>query len=128
MRDKMDVSNFQDVASKPEFSYQRSPVYDRSFLILKKNNLDEYQPVGDYTILDEQEDIDFAEKKVMNLVTLLNGKEELIDLSEETEKRLLFHCKPRDNDNNKTQVVFYALGEVGVSKENAILTLDEGDS
>ncbi len=123
----MDVSKFQNVANGPVFSYEKNATDQRVFIILKRDEVGGYEPVGTYTVTDVDENISFTEKKVKNLVSVLNGKRELVDLSGETDKRLLFHRKPKDNDSDRTEIIFYALGDVGTSKENAVLILDEGD-
>lgn len=106
------------------FTYRPSPVYDRSFLIFEKSSDGNLNPVGDYTVLDAQEDRSLSEKKVMNLLTLLNGGEELLNLGTETKSRLLFQRKPKADDSSKTEIVFFTYNGHGVSKENAILTIE----
>jgi hypothetical protein len=103
------------------YTYRHNPLYERSFLIFKADS-----PVGDYTILDEAEDRSLAEKKMMNLIRRLNGERDLLPLGEFTKSRLLFHCKPKMDQSDPTEVVFYTYDGKGVSKENAILTI-QGD-
>ena len=103
------------------YTYRQNPLYERSFLIFKAD-----APVGDYTILDEEEDRTLAEKKMMNLIRRMNGSSDLIPLGEITKSRLLFHRKPKQYPHDRTEVVFYTYNGKGVSKENAILTI-EGD-
>lgn len=45
-------------------------------------------------------------------------------LGEETKSRLLFYRKPKAEDATRTEVVFYAYNGDGVSKENALLTIE----
>jgi hypothetical protein len=122
----MSFQNFNSVTAKKPYTYRRNPVYAQSYIILKQQD-DEavYEPIGDYTVLDQDEDSGLSEKKLMNLIALMNDEEDLIDLKDEVETRLLFHRAPT-NDPDKTRIIFYALGRQGVSKENAILTLEEG--
>ncbi len=103
------------------YTYRQNPLYERSFLIFKED-----APVGDYTVLDENEDRILAEKKVMNLISRMNGSHDLIPLGEITKTRLLFHRKPKIQDTDPTEVVFYTYDGKGVSRENAILPI-EGD-
>jgi hypothetical protein len=81
-------------------------------------------PVGDYTVLDEVEDVRLSERKVINLVMRLNGEKDLVGLGEQTRSRLLFHVKPKPENDPRTEIVFYTQSGQGVSRENAILTLE----
>lgn len=114
----------QEANIKQGFTYRPNPVLSGSFLICKKEENGDVQPVGDYTLLDRSEDLSLTEKKVMNLVTLLNGGNDLMSLGEQTKSRLLFHRKPRAEDATRTEVIFYAYTGAGISKENAILTIE----
>lgn len=80
--------------------------------------------VGDYTVLDTHEDIDLSEKKVMNLVSLLNGRKKLMQLGHETNTRTLYHIVNECDDDGKMRVVFYQLGQEGVSVENALFRME----
>jgi len=109
---------------KPAFTYRPNPVLSGSFLICKKEENGGLHPVGDYTLLDRNEDLTLTEKKVMNLITLMNGGKDLLPLGEQTKSRLLFHRKPKQDGDLRTEVIFYAYTGEGVSKENAILTIE----
>ena len=104
---------------KTVFTYRPSPVLDGSFLIFRKDIDGALQTVGDYTRLDRDEAKSLTEKKVINLVTMLNGGSDLMLLGEETKSRLLFHKKPRTDASDRTEIVFYAYSGDGISKENA---------
>lgn len=106
------------------FVYRPHPYLARAFLICRKDRDGGMSPVGDYTVLDEAEDLRLSEKKLINLVGQLNGEEPMLSLGEETRSRLLFHCKPRAEGDPRQEVVFYTYNGTGVSKENAILTLE----
>lgn len=123
----MTFSDFNHSGTGQSYSYRRNPVHEHSFLIIRKNEAKKkYEPIGDYTVLDAEENPALSEKTVMNLVALLNGREEdVIDLSRETDKRLLYYRAPKREDSNRTHIVFYVLGEKGVSTENAVLSIDE---
>ena len=109
--------------SKPAlFGYQRSPVNERVFLITKKAKEADV-PVGDYTVLDKEEDLSLSEKKVMNLVSLLNGRKRLMQLGHETNSRVLYNVVSEKDEDNKYKVLFYQLKERGVSVENALFRL-----
>lgn len=110
--------------SESNFTYRPNPLLARSFLICRKEQSGDVTPVGDYTILDDNEDLRLAERKVMNLVMRLNGEKQLAQLGEQTRSRLLFHVKPRPENDPRTEIVFYTQSGRGVSKENAILTIE----
>lgn len=114
----------QMYAENTSFTYRPNPVLGRSFLICRKERNGDVTPVGDYTVLDESEDLALSEKKVMNLVMRLNGENNPLPLGDQTKSRLLFHCKPRPEGDSRQEVVFYTYSGHGVSRENAILTLD----
>jgi hypothetical protein len=119
----MQTQDFNAESAAPLFGYERSPVNERAFLIVKKE--DEMPvPVGDYTVLDKEEDIALAEKKVINLVSLLNGRKRLMELGHETKSRILYQIVSERDEDNKTKVLFYHLGREGVSKENALFRLE----
>ncbi len=121
----MTFDNFNEVTAKKQYTYRRNPMHSQSFVILKKlEQSEQYEPVGDYTVLDSEEDEDLSERKVMNLIALMNDEDELIDLRAETGSRLLYFKAPTD-EPHKTRIIFYALGEKGVSIENAVLSLEE---
>lgn len=122
----MDFESFNEITAVKPYTYRRNPMHDHSFVILKKlEESDQYEPVGDYTVLDQSEDAALSEKKLMNLIALMNDDDELIDLRSETKTRLLYYKAPTD-EPHKTRIIFYALGEQGVSVENAVLSLEEG--
>ena len=114
----------QNTDIKAAFTYRPNPVLSGSFLICKKEDGGHVHPVGDYTLLDRNEDLNLTEKKVVNLVTLLNGGDDLVPLGEQTKSRVFYHRKPKAEGDLKTEVVFYAYTGEGVSKENAIFTIE----
>lgn len=116
----------QPVDNTGTYIYRQSPLLNRSWMIYLKDKRGELVPVGDYTVLDEEEPSELSEKKLINLVTLLNGGTEVLNLGEETQSRLLFHRKPKQDHADPTQVIFYTFAGAGISRENAILTLDAG--
>lgn len=119
----MQLQDFNAESAAPIYGYERSPVNERAFLIVKKET-EKPVPVGDYTVLDKEEDISLTEKKVMNLVSLLNGRKRLVQLGHETKSRILYHIVSERDEENKTKVLFYHLGREGVSKENALFRLE----
>ncbi len=121
----MQTQDFNAESRAPVYAYQRSPVNERAFLIVKTDEEEAAAiPVGDYTVLDKEEDISLAEKKVINLVSLLNGRKRLMQLGHETNSRILYQIVSEKDEENKTKVLFYKLEQEGVSKENALFRLE----
>lgn len=106
------------------YTYRPNPILTRSFLIMKRDDDGDLSPIGDYTLLDWNERPDITEKKVMNLISLMNGEKQLINLGDETGTRLLFHRKPQETPEDPAQIVFFTYDAQSVSRENAILTLE----
>lgn len=123
----MTLNDFNIITAKTEYTYRRNPMVDGSFMILKQGDEERYEPVGEYTVLDKEEDSDLSEKKVMNIVAMLNDQESrMLQLAEGSGTRMLFKPFPRLSEDEKSKVIFYTLREdQGVSEENAILTIDE---
>lgn len=124
----MRKSDFNDEASNPRYLYQRSPVHDRSFRIMRRSDdkAAEPVPVGDYTVLDLNETPDLSEKKIMNVVSALNGRAKLLQLGAETKSRLLYHLIHDGGDGRPVKVMFYSYDGSGVSRENAMLIMEGG--
>jgi hypothetical protein len=118
---------FNDKGEKPRFIYKPSPLVARSYQIFEyKAGKENYEPVGEYIVLDADEDIDLSEKKMVNLISILNGKKDLIDLGNLTKTRLLFNIVPRASDSDPTKIIFRTHDGAGVSKENAVMTIEKG--
>lgn len=130
MIEKMQTNDFNSEAKVPRYGYVRSPVHDRAFQILKypENTAAEPTPVGDYTVLDSSEDLGLSERKVMNLVSLLNGRKALMQLGHETQSRVLYNVVSENDDDGKARVIFYHLGEAGVSVENALFRIEKDEN
>jgi hypothetical protein len=82
--------------------------------------------VGDYTLIETSEPIDITEKKLTNLVTIMNGKRALIDFTNLTKQRVLFNIIPIGPESNHQKVIFRTHDGKGVSQENAVLTIEKG--
>lgn len=123
----MNNTSFNAEASAPRYTYRRSPVQDRAFMIMK---VTEPEPVavGDYTVLDGSEDLLLSEKKVMNLVSLMNGRKNLMHLGHETHSRVLYNIVSECDEDGKARVIFYHLGAEGVSVENAMLRIEKDEN
>jgi hypothetical protein len=124
----MKTKDFNLEARTPRYGYAPSPVHPRAFQILKyaDSSHENPRPVGDYTVLDSKEDLQLSEKKVMNLVSLLNGRKNLMQLGHETGTRVLYHTVSACDDDGKSRVLFYQLGKEGISVENALFRMEAG--
>ncbi|MCI5061264.1 MAG: hypothetical protein MRY79_09400 [Alphaproteobacteria bacterium] len=120
----MQTQEFNIESKAPVYSYQRCPVNERSFLLYKNAQNQQGGVVGDYTVLDSDEDLSLSEKKVMNLISALNGRKNLLQLGEETKSRMLYHVVDSGENKEQAKVIFYHLGKKGVSKENAFLRIE----
>jgi hypothetical protein len=123
--------NFNIESEKPPFTYRRNPLIKHAFQIFQwKEEKGDYEPVGDYTLIDLKEDPEVTEKTVMNIVTMLNGRtERVIDLKSLTSERLLFNILTNEDDAEESDFVTIMLRThdgMGVSKENAVLKIERG--
>jgi len=122
--------DFNDKGEKPRFIHKRNPLVENAYQVFEfkdyKGVNGTYEPVGDYTVLDTNEDPALTEKKVINLLQIMNGKKELMDLKDMTETRLLYNVLPRQNDTDPSKIIFRTYDGEGVSTENAMLVLERG--
>ena len=119
----MESRNFNDHSAMPRYIYARSEVHPRAFRILKYGS-GEPRPVGDYMVLDGAEDLSLSEKKVMNIVSALNGRGNLLQLGEQTKSRQLFHLINDGANGEPVKVMFYRYTGEGCSRENALFTIE----
>ncbi len=123
--------SFNDSGEKPLFIYKRNPLAEHSFQIFMFRDKGgtrggDYEPVGDYMVLDLKEDPILSEKKVMNVISLLNGKDDLMELGNLTKTRVLFNIVPKKAENDPTKIIFRNHDGTGTSIESAVLTLEKG--
>lgn len=85
-----------------------------------------YEPVGDYVLVDLSEAADITEKKLINLIGIMNGRQNLVDFTNLTGQRILFTIVPEAPETNREKIVFRTYDGSGVSRENAVLTLEKG--
>lgn len=116
--------DFHDAALRPTHTYRRNPLFAQSFQIFRKRSGDTLSPCATYMVIDAEEDPALSERKVMNLVSILNGRTRLLDLGRGTGVRTLYHVPPRARPDQGQRVVFYTLHPKGVSQENALLVFE----
>lgn len=123
----MNLGDFNEESEKPEFIYKKNPFIPHSYQIFQyKGEKSNYEPVGDYNLLDLDESEELTEKRVMNLIAVMNQRKRTIDLSSLTNARTLYtmvEMKPEDTDQ---KIIFRTHDGAGVSKENAILVIEKG--
>ncbi|PCJ03181.1 MAG: hypothetical protein COB14_00155 [Alphaproteobacteria bacterium] len=139
-KDKPEVSSSNDLkpgedimdkekrtGERTRFIHKANPLVDRAYQIFEYDvTKSDYDHVGDYILIQKDEPQEVTEKKVINLMTLLNGKDDLIDLSNLTNTRLLYSIVPEAQAGNQTKIVLKDYDGSGVSKENAIFTIRKG--
>lgn len=130
MRDSifgMGMKNFNIQSDKPRFAHRANPLVPHAWQILEyKGNSQGYEPVGEYILIETTEPADITEKKLTNLMTLMNGKKNLIDFKNLTDKRVLFTLVSSDPESKQEKVILRTYDGSGVSKENAVLTIEKG--
>jgi hypothetical protein len=118
---------FNQNSAKSRFIFKASPLNSLAYQIFEnKKGKGGYEPVGQYLVLDPNEDRSLTEKKLFNLVGLMNGRESVIDLSEDVDSRLLYYVVPQKIDSDGTKIIFRTYSGRGISKENAMLEIEKG--
>lgn len=121
------VQDFNEQSEKPQFIYKRNPLIAHAFQIfIFKDDKGEYEPAGEYTLLDRSEDLELTEKKVINIISILNGRQKLMDLGNLTQTRILFNIVPKKTDEDPIKIIFRNYDGNGPSEENAVLVLEKG--
>ncbi len=119
--------NFNQNSEKSRFIYKPSPVNKLAFQIFEnKIGYEDYTPVGNYIILDSDETPSISEQKLMNLITLMNGRSSTVPLGDKTGSTLYYQVMKKKLDSDPTKIIFRTRGKQGVSTENAILEIERG--
>ncbi len=119
--------DFNKQLERPRFIYKPNPLMKRAYQVLElmpKNN--GYEPVGEYILLNHDEDPELTEEKMKNLVILLNGKKNVKDLSKMSKNRVLFTVMPESQSGDQTKIIFKDYDGKGVSSDNAVFTIRKG--
>lgn len=112
---------------RPRFIHKPNPLVQRAYQVFEFNhNQNDYVHAGDYILINHDEAHEITEKKVLNLMSLLNGKQELIDLSNLTKARVLYTIVPEAQESNQSKIIFKDYDGTGVSKDNAVFTIRKG--
>ena len=123
-------TNFNEQTAEPErprFLSKPTPMVERAYQIFEFNEKEnDYLHVGDYVLINKEEEREITEKKIENLITLLNGSKDLIDLSNLTKTRVLYTIVPEAQAGGQTKVILKDYDGAGVSKDNAVFTIRKG--
>ncbi len=120
-------SHFAEESEKPEFIYKHNPLLKNNYQIFMfKADKHDYEPVGEYTLLKLDENPELTEKKVMNLISILNGRKRLIDVQNLTNSRILYNIVPNADEDAPTKIIFREHDGNGTSTENAMLVIEKG--
>ncbi len=112
---------------RTRFIHKPNPSLERAYQIFEYNfKKSDYDHVGDYILVNKNEKSEVTEKKLTNLMTLLNGKDGLIDISNLTSKRVLFTLIPEAHAGNQTKIILKDYDGSSVSTDNAIFTIRKG--
>lgn len=123
----MGLKDFNTESEKPWFISKANPLVPHSWQIFEfKPDKDSYEPVGEYILIDIEEPVDITEKKIVNLVNILNRRTRFMDFNSLTKERVLYNIIEETPENGTMKVVFRAYDGSGVSKENAVLTIEKG--
>lgn len=123
----MKLNDFNDESSHPEFIHKPERHDPHSYQILHfKAEKGIYEISGSYKVLDKTEDPEITEKRIYNLIAVLNDKKRKFDFKNLTNSRTLYTLKPIEAEDRDIQVTFRTYDGNGVSKENAILAIDKG--
>lgn len=112
---------------RTRFVHKRNPASERDYQIFEYDfKKGDYDLVGDYTLIKTDEPTEITEKKLINLMSLLNKKNDLIDLSNLTNSRVLFTVVPEAQSGDQTKIILKDYDGSGVSKDNAVFTIRKG--
>lgn len=125
------VKGFNAESEKPVFIYKPNPAVEGAFEIYGFfDDVQDYEPVGEYRPVVDDEPKELTEGSVTNLIALLNKREEkMINLENMTEGRLLFQIVENDNADDAHKyitIMFRTHDGAGVSEENAVFRLEKG--
>ena len=108
------------------YIYRRHPVRNRAYQIFKCDAGFSQNPVmaGEYVVLEETESASVSEKKLENIVRLLNGRRSLVDLGHEANKQILYRILPPKPGEDRMPALFYYFDENGQAVHNALLSFE----
>jgi len=125
------VKGFNAQSEKPIFIYKPHPTVEGAFEIHGfYDDVQDYEPVGEYRPVVDDEPQELTEGSVNNLTALLNDRQEkMINLQNMASGRLLFQIVENDNSEDAHKyitIMFRTHDGTGVSEENAVFRLEKG--
>lgn len=122
--------DFNQSTELPRFMFKPHEGRERTWVIFEykdyKGPKGGYDAIGSYEVLDKTEDPVLSEKKLNNIIILMNGKKSPETLKNLTYERVLYNIVPKKEITDPTKIVYRVYNGQGVSKENAVLTLERG--
>lgn len=118
--------NFNINSEKTRFIFKPNLIDPKTFDIFEnRRGYDDYVPAGSYVVLDANEDKGLTEKKLVNLIGLMNGKGNTVNLYGENVVETFFQVIPKKVDSDPSKVIYRTRTD-GITKENALLTVRRG--
>lgn len=126
------VKGFNAESEKPVFISKPKPNVDGAYEIHGFfEDVKDYEPVGEYVLINKDESLELTEKSLSNLIALLNDrKEKMVSLADFRSGRFLFNIVENNNDDAEADkyitIMFRTHDGVGVSEENAVFKIEKG--
>lgn len=112
---------------RTRFVHKPNPLVERSYQIFEYDyTKSAYEHCGDYVLLNKEESREVTDKKVINVMSMINGKSDMIDISNLTKNRVLYTLVPEAQAGDQTKIIFKDYDGSGVSKDNAVFTIRKG--
>ncbi len=112
---------------RTRFVHKPNPLVERSYQIFEYDyTRGTYEHCGDYVLLNKEESREVTDKKVINVMSMINGKTDMIDISNLTKNRVLYTLVPEAQAGDQTKIIFKDYDGSGVSKDNAVFTIRKG--
>ena len=126
------VKGFNVESEKPVFISKPNPNVDGAYEIHGFfEDVKDYEPIGEYVAVDQDQPLELTEKSLDNLIALLNDrKEKMVSLADFKAGRFLFNIVENNNDdaeeNKYITIMFRTHDGMGVSEENAVFKIEKG--
>ena len=125
------VKGFNTESEQPVFISKPNPAADGAYQIYGFfDDVQDYEPVGEYIPVNQNDPVELTEKSLSNLIALLNDrKEKMVSLADFKSGRFLFNIveNNKDADSHKyITIMFRTHDGEGVSEENAVFKIEKG--
>ena len=115
--------NFNHQSHAARYHYRYDAETNKYEIVRASNSQIEPDIIGHYKPLEEEESAALTERKLQNLVALMNGRNKLAQLGHITGCRILYHVMNDASADEGTRILFYNVGPEGTSQKNALLHL-----